>query len=283
MPYVGDYFVDAITPLDVTRWRDAQQGAPSTVNGRLRVLRTLLADATQDLGLPRDPAGRVRALREKRPEEDPNVLTAKELGEVLLVMRETEPDWYPLFLTIGLTGMRFGEATALKWSDVDEKARLVHVRRSQWKGTVDETKTGSRRTVPLPEVLAHALRKHRHELLARQAPGLEQGWVFPNRVGRLLYTASLQKPLKRALGRAGITRRQTTHGFRRTFNNLVRQFTTGEVVRAMTGHVTEAMTLHYSHVELGEKHAAVDRVLATVAGQVEGWVEGLPDGTETAG
>lgn len=68
----------------------------------------------------------------------------------------------------------------------------------------------------------------------------------------------------------GITRRQTTDGFRRTFNNLVRQFTTGEVVRAMTGHVTEAMTMHYSHIEVEQKRAAVDLVLAALHREVEG-------------
>ncbi len=57
----------------------------------------------------------------------------------------------------------------------------------------------------------------------------------------------------------------------------------------MTGHVMVAMTEHDSHVGLHEKHAAVGKVLTTIASQlaiasqVEGWVEGRPDGTETAG
>ena len=63
------------------------------------------------------------------------------------------------------------------------------------------------------------------------------------------------------------------HGLRRTFNNLVRQVATGEVVRSMTGHVTEAMTEHYSHVELEEKRRAVATVfrdLATESGRSGG-------------
>jgi hypothetical protein len=56
LPALGDYYVDAITPDDVLRWRDAQRGKARTVNSRLRVLRTLLRDAQAQLGLPRDPA-----------------------------------------------------------------------------------------------------------------------------------------------------------------------------------------------------------------------------------
>ena len=283
-PFFGDYYLDAITPLDVTKWRDAQTDSlPSTVNSRLRVLRTLLADATQDLGLHRDPAARVRARREKRPEDDPNVLDARELGAFLLAARDMGAFWYALFLLMALTGMRFGEASSLKWSDVDETNKLIHVRRSHWQGIVAETKTGSRRTVPLPDVLAQALRELRRHQIAKQAPGLDEGWVFPSSVGTLLRTASVQQPLRRALAAADIEKRLTPHGLRRTFNNLTRQFAAGEVVRAMTGHVTEAMTFHYSHVELREKQEAVDKVLATVAAQVEGWVEGRSDGSETAG
>ena len=35
-------------------------------------------------------------------------------------IRDTEPEHYPLALTLPLTGIRYGEATALRWSDIDE-------------------------------------------------------------------------------------------------------------------------------------------------------------------
>jgi hypothetical protein len=36
--------------------------------------------------------------------------------------------------------------------------------------------------------------------------------------------------------------------------------------RAITGHVTERMTEHYSHVDVGEKKAAVEGMLRLVKG-----------------
>jgi hypothetical protein len=73
----------------------------------------------------------------------------------------------------------------------------------------------------------------------------------------------VQVGVQAALAAAGIAQRFSLHGFRRTFNSLLRQATTGEVVRSMTGQVTERMTEHYSHVATAEKHRAVLRALPT--------------------
>jgi integrase len=75
---------------------------------------------------------------------------------------------------------------------------------------------------------------------------------------------SASPPLRRALARAGITKRVTVHGLRRTFNNLSRQVAGAIVTRAITGHVTEEMTEHYSHVDRAEKLRAADQVVALV-------------------
>ena len=77
-------------------------------------------------------------------------------------------------------------------------------------------------------------------------------------------TASLRKPLLVALEAAGLEGHLTTHGLRRTFNDLMRQVSSGEVVRSIMGHVTERMTEHYSHVRSDEKADAVARILRLV-------------------
>jgi integrase len=86
--------------------------------------------------------------------------------------------------------------------------------------------------------------------------------VFANGDGGLLGPCALRFPLQRALARAGITKRVTVHGLRRTFNNLSRQVAGNIVTRAITGHVTDEMTEHYSHVDRAEKLRAADQVVA---------------------
>ena len=148
---------------------------------------------------------------------------------MLAAFRSTEPNDYPLALTLALTGLRFGEASALRWSDVREDEGLIRVVRGQWKGHVSTTKTGVARSVPLVPELAETLRDHRAVLVAQQHPSLTEGWVFSDERGALLRKNYLRIPLARVVKRVGITRRFTVHGFRRTFNNIARQVA-GDIV-----------------------------------------------------
>lgn len=68
-----------------------------------------------------------------------------------------------LVLVLGLCGLRFGEATALRVDDVDVESREIHVRRSvtyvRKTGLVEgETKNHTTRTVPVPAFLARLLK-----------------------------------------------------------------------------------------------------------------------------
>ena len=123
------------------------------------MLRMVLADAAAEFHLSHNPAARVKRLPVRKfTDEEPNLLSAEELGLVLAAFRKYKPKHYPLALTLALTGLRYGEATALKWSDLDEESGVIRVRRAQWKGVVDTTKTGTVRSVPLVTELAVVLR-----------------------------------------------------------------------------------------------------------------------------
>jgi integrase len=216
-----------------------------------------------EFNIPRSPAERVRSLPVRQsPDDDPNLLSPDELG-VLDVFRSTEPADYPFALTLALIGLRFGEASALRWSDVREDEGLIRVSRGQWKRQVSTTKTGVVRSVPLVPELAGTLRDHREQLMARQHPGLAQGWVFSEDDGSLLRKNYLRLPLERVVKRVGIKRRFTVHGFRRTFNNIARQVARGD--RHAIDH--------------GARHAGDDRALLARGSRGEagrGWKRGAP-------
>jgi integrase len=264
LPYLGDFFLDRITESDVREWqaRVARGRAGATVNGALVMLRMVLEDAVDQYDLPKNPARRVRRLPvRKATDEEPNLLTGPELGRVLRWLCTKEPGTHALGATLALTGLRYGEATALTWSDLDVDGGIIRVRRAQWHGVVSTTKTGTTRTVPLVGELADTLRKHRTRLLVRQVEGLGEGWVFPGPRGGLLPPNALRFPLKRALKGCGITKRVSVHGLRRTFNNLARQVAGDIVTRSITGHVTASMTEHYSHVGADEKLRAASNIV----------------------
>lgn len=285
IPEFGEYYIDAITEKDIAQWRDAMPGAPASKNGRLRALRTLLEAAVPRF-IPYNPAARVRSVRAVRIDQSPNRLTATELRAVLDHLlahhqealaeleracadrpgpRDRVPMAYPMVLALVSTGARWGEMSALRWSDVDEIAGVIHIRRAHWNGIVDSTKTGTVRTVPLTAELARVLREHRRLLVTTQHPGLAAGLVFPSITGGLRRPKSITKPFAAALKKANLGRRQTLHGLRRTFNDLLRQVATGDVVRSMTGHSSEEMTRHYAFIAEGEKSSAVVRALGSLA------------------
>lgn len=313
LPELGDYYVDAIDSTDLCEWRDRQalllvkrKGkiepiSPTTVNGRLRILKEMIRDAVEDLNLPRDPTRRVEDLRELTAEEDDEEtaksLTAPQLAMLLEEIRRSHPQWYPFFYMLAFTGMRFGEASALKWSDLDVDGGRIRVQRAQWKGHIDTTKNASKkrgkgrrsgkRSVPVFPELLQVLNEHRvalREVLVKRmkrekVPNFEQvaaeaaaDWMFPahRRNGaKLMHNTAPAKPLKAALKKLPeLPQDFTVHGLRHTFNNLVRQAAENEgqnvVVRAMTGHSSEEMTDHYSHVAIGEKAALVGKVVHLV-------------------
>jgi integrase len=86
-----------------------------------------------------------------------------------------------LVVLLYLTGVRIGEALALKWSDVDfEKSRL-YVRRSIWRGKEQTPKTEkSIRAKHLVGGLKEALQRHR-DLCQETEP---ENYVFANGAGK---------------------------------------------------------------------------------------------------
>lgn len=293
---LADLYIDDIRPEDICDWIDelrAKRYAPgkgkstkrkgpkewaysrSTVRGYYRVLRTILVaagaeDACKKVGkIKLAPIGEVT---KKAEAKRGNYLTRDELRLVLAHIEQHTPQWYAAVLLDVFVGLRWGELSALRWSDIDEQRGVIRVERGNYEGrVVDSTKTGNdedpnAKVVPLLHEIADVLRSRRQQMIAAQHPGLSEGWVFPTEKGTLYKGHPLRTVLEGALSACKIDRRVTPHGLRHTANNELRRVANGEAVRAIIGHATEAMTHHYSHVGEDEKREAVARVFAIVRG-----------------
>ncbi len=278
LPALGQFYLDALRHDDVVGFRDAMKAKglrAATVNGLLRLVKTMLADAAAQMGTA-SPAARVAALSEddtRITDEEPNTLTAEEAKAFLAAARERWPEHYPLIFTLLVTGARMSQACAMKWDDIDETAGKIRFRRRRYHdqtypGVKGPTGAARRRVhvVALTPEHAEVLHEHRARLIAGQQRGLGEGWVFPSRTGGLHANSVLDKPFKDILAHLGITKRFTPHGLRRTCTDLTRQVSSSVVTKAITGHVTDVMHEHYSTVSLGEKRAAMQRVVRLVSG-----------------
>ena len=280
LPTLGDLFYDSLTKRDVQAWVDEslmsvrvlrngtqRPYARNSVHAWFRVLRTMTRDAMDDLFLDRDPTRRISFPEAPEPEER-NALASDELARFLWAMREGYPHHLALTAVLAFTGLRFCHASALQWDDWDEENEVIYVKRKQVRGRVGKVSRKKRapRQLPVEPELAMILREHRQLMLAQQAPGLGDGWIFPSKVGTLRAPSSLYKAWERCLEAAEIDRRFTIHGLRYTFTDLTRRAKADAVVRrALTGHVTESMQDRYSSVALDEKRSAVAGVHKLVA------------------
>jgi integrase len=194
-----------------------------------------------------------------------NLLSAEELGRFLAVLRTRWPQWYAMVFVQFASARRFGEVSALRWEDVDEKRGVLKIRRAQWRTVVATTKTDRFLNLPLTEELKEVLTEWRKELVRSQHRHVHAGWIFPSHAGKPHHNSScMRKAFVDCLKELGIDRRLSSHGLRRTANDLLRRVASGEVTRAITGHVTQAMTEHYAHVDAREKRAAVEGMLRLV-------------------
>lgn len=254
VPELGELYVDAIVPSDIAAYivRRLEVAAGNTVLNELRLLRTIAKDSVAEGLATRYWCERVRAPNVSHYDDaNPNLLTPAQ-GE--LVLAHVSLRWLGMLTFIITTGVRFGEASALRWEDVDVCAGLVRIRRGNDRGIETTVKTkGSDRTVAvIPEVL---------ELVGMQR---DRGLVFPTRRGTMHRGSPLRAVLDKACAAARVPR-VTTHGLRRTFNNEGRQVASREVLKATTGHATDEMVGHYSHVGADEK-TALARAVATRLG-----------------
>lgn len=260
LPALGDVYLDALTPADVAGYvasRTAAGAEGNTVLNELKTLRTMAADAVAEGYCQRDWAARVAAPQVSRyTDAEPNLLTGPQF---VALLEHVPAKWRGFVLLIATTGLRWGEASALRWSDIaDGQARIT---RTNDRGVESTPKTeGSIRTVPvMAEVLALLPRSKRSALLC------------PNRLGRLHTGYPLVRILKAACLVAKVPR-VTVHGLRRTLNNLMRQHADRDVLKSITGHTTDRMVEHYSMISAGEKFAAA-RTVATLLGVSESVLE----------
>lgn len=138
--------------------------ARATVREAVTTLSTILATAVEDGLILANPCTRLRkhiGNTGGQEAHEVEVFTRAELPRLLAVAGRDYPGWYPFVLCLARTGMRLGEAVALRWADVDLQGWMILVRRSQRKGRVSEPKSGKARRVDMSGHLTTALRDHK--------------------------------------------------------------------------------------------------------------------------
>ena len=255
-------------------YRRLQDGG-LTAYSVLQTHRTLSRALTQAFHwgvIPRNPATLVFPPRPRKREA-----TALTPQELLRLFEHTRADRLrAMWVLLGTSGLRLGEALGLAWDDVDLVAGRLVVRRTLQRrrraGLVFGTpKTPtSRRTVLLCGLAVQALRVHRSrqgQLRAAADNWCDSGLVFTNTTGGPLEPSFALHDLHRSLDRAGLPRIRV-HDLRHTTASLLLVAEVHpKIVQDMLGHSTVLTTLDtYSHVMPTLQAEAIRRLDFLLAG-----------------
>lgn len=139
---------------------EAQPASSKTIDNRKGVLSSALNSAVRDGLIPLNPARGVHPRRDDHASDDHIYLTLPEFELLLTLVRE---HYRPLVTLLGLTGIRWGEATALTAGNIDHATHTARIRQA-WKHTDSGAmelgppkSKKSRRTVAVPEPVFVAL------------------------------------------------------------------------------------------------------------------------------
>lgn len=214
----------------------------------------------------------VNALRAKKPQRLPTVLTRQEVKQVLAALNGSHQLMAQLLYGAGL---RLMECVRLRVKDLDFEQRLIVVR--DGKGAKDRvTMLPDSLHAPLRQQLALTKALHEYDLangrgavylpfaLERKYPNANREWnwqyVFPAqelstnpRTGAIrrhhIHETSLQKAVRKAVQAVGLNKQVSCHTFRHSFaTHLLESGYDIRTVQELLGHKDVKTTMIYTHV-----------------------------------
>lgn len=239
----------------------------TTINTYLTRLKAMLRWAYQNDMCP-EIASKLKKLPDQSEREkiQDKFLEKDELKQLLDGM--TEDHWKKLTKFLALSGLRIGEAMALRYTDLDTKNRLIHVRLTfsqVVKGTTTPKTTDSVRDVYMQNELLPLCRKL---VTGAKRKALEYGYqsdlVFADIDGNYISYDAYEKYL-RENGERILNRKITSHVMRHTMTSLFAEAGVSlDVISRRLGHhdskITRDIYYHVTKTQRKKDHEAVRRI-----------------------
>jgi len=271
LPEYGMRSLSSLNRVEIENWlvtlksiKTGEQLSNQTKNHILYAFRIMLREAEREGIVPYNCLSIVESLavqpkqRDVFSQEELQKLFPSDLEALTKIWRKEEYAYY--FFILATTGMRRGEARALKWKHIIENTKrngLLIEEAIKNDDSTGSTKTGKARVV----VLNKQAEKYLEHWQASTPFNDPEDLIFYGSNGsRPIMGKTLQNRFQKALQKAEIKtdgRNLVIHSFRHSYNTLLRNVLPIDILQATTGHSSESMTERYNHPSLKDSYSRI--------------------------
>lgn len=268
-PLIGDMLLKDVKPLHCQNVLNqmAERYANSVIEHSRLVMWMIFDSAIENELLVKNPVTKSVKCTSGRKSKEKRALTIEEQRVFLETVHGTSN--YNQYALILQTGLRTGEMIGLRWSDVDFKNKVLHVKRTmeyrynigQWMTGDPKTKNGIR-DIPLTQEAITILKNQKEKLKSLKIIPIEfSDTVFLCRDGTPTKNSAYDTKLFYYCDKAGIPR-FSMHVLRHTFaTRCIESGMKPKTLQMILGHSNIGITMNlYVHITDDEKKKEIENI-----------------------
>lgn len=265
---MGDMLLKDVKPLhcqNVLNQMSMGDYKDSTIKLARITMNVLFDDAVDNGLITKNPVTKSVKVASDNEETSKRAMSVDEQKRFLEMAKDSS--YFNQYLFVLQTGLRTGELTALKWSDVDFENKVLHIRRTmdfrnnEWKISTTKTKNG-KRDVPLTQKAIEILSNLRKDNRKTNVIPMEyHDLVFLSKNGKPILNSAYNIILRRICEKSGIEK-FSMHELRHTFaTRCIQSGMTPKTLQGILGHANISTTMDiYVHVTEDSKSREIKSV-----------------------
>lgn len=265
---MGDMLLKDVKPLhcqNVLNQMSMGDYKDSTIKLARITMNVLFDDAVDNGLITKNPVTKSVKVASDNEETSKRAMSVDEQKRFLEMAKDSS--YFNQYSFVLQTGLRTGELTALKWSDVDFENKVLHIRRTmdfrnnEWKISTTKTKNG-KRDVPLTQKAIEILLNLKKDNRKTNVIPMEyHDLVFLSKNGKPILNSAYNMILRRICEKSGIEK-FSMHELRHTFaTRCIQAGMTPKTLQGILGHANISTTMDiYVHVTEDSKSREIKSV-----------------------
>lgn len=267
--YIGNMLLKDVKPLHCQEVLNkmAENYTISTIGQARLTMYTIFESAVENELILKNPVTKAVKCTKGKPSKEKRVLTLEEQKTFLETAKKST--YYNQYAFLLQTGLRTGEMTGLKWSDIDFENRIISVKRTmgykyknkEWQTGEPKTKNSCRK-IPLTQEAINILKDQKRKNQSLKIIKLEfSEYVFLNTMGKPVATSNYDDSLENLAKKSAI-KKLSMHTLRHTFaTRCIEAGMKPKTLQMILGHSNIGTTMNlYVHTTEEEKKKEIESI-----------------------